>query len=370
MRFTLPLLGLGLCMPHMMQGQHLRIGTSSSFSDDTWNDILRLHVYFDAPEGVEDSMITVIWDEQTETWMNQDRATFDWSDPDAIYVLEELWNSGLSVWELHERNTTVLNGGQPVTHLVEYFDGIAWQPLENVLYTYNGEGQRVEYLEQAWTGSDWADRRRRVYVYDDLENRIVDRLDTLGVEWITTEVDSFSFDGNGLEIEKARWTLVDDEFVHTNHHFYTYDDQDQLIAEDISTEFFGMGLIPMQHIEYEAAGDGLTDHHGHFNVAPLGEPVWEYAWRMLWSDPISTTVPMEAQERLTVYPNPAMGAFYVELPEHTPADAMLVLRDPLGRKVHEQLARPGTNTLDVQLPPGAYLITTSSLAYTTRIIIR
>lgn len=341
--------------------QHLRVGTSSQLDKDTWTDLSRQNVYFDGPGGQVDSMIVEEWDQQLGSWVYQIRSTFDHSAPGQYTELEELWDTELGEWALAELNTTTLDNGVATSQLLQWWDGADWQPLENVLFTYDGQGRMISRMEQGWTGSDWADRRRREYTYDSAGNRIVDRLDTLGTQWITVEVDSSTFDGDGLESERWNWWRVGGELIPQRHHVYTYNGSEELIGEVIAQPFLGGLLVPFLRFEYVPVGDGLSDQHNYFNTEFFGEPVWSYTGRLLWSEPIPTAISTSAEPALSIHPNPTNGPCVVVLPAHATQDAVLQVHDTGGRLVHAQRARAGNNIIDAALATGSYVVSCPGL---------
>ena len=101
-----------------------------------------------------------------------------YSDGQWVNLIKEVYNYNGDVWTVlvWEWNGTtwtssVLNtytrDNNTIVHVMQYMQGGAWQNDEKYIYTLDFDENVTEILMQEWTGTEWADKEKTTYLYED-----------------------------------------------------------------------------------------------------------------------------------------------------------------------------------------------------------
>jgi hypothetical protein len=210
-----------------------------------------------------------------------------------------------------------------------------WGNTQREMYSYDENGNRIEFLRQGWDGEAWYDLRRWLYTVDERGNAI----QTLGEEWedsvwVNSSFRTSTYDefGRGTDIVDRNWD--GSAWVNDYRIQYTLDNKGNRL-ERVSYEWEdGQWTNSWRTVFFYAPGVGI--------------------------DPVQPEVPWEIR-LLQNAPNPFQSTTTIRYTLSKGAEVRLIVHDALGRLVEERglgHRRPGLHSVDFdasRLPSGVYL---------------
>ncbi|MCB9305251.1 MAG: T9SS type A sorting domain-containing protein [Lewinellaceae bacterium] len=120
-----------------------------------------------APTGLLVHSLGRIWDDATQTWVNN--AQFQTTlYPNGIYHVSDffLWNTNTNQWDSTQHIEYNADGN--ITYLLLFNNS-------REINTYDGNGQLIETLKQKWTAGAWQNQTHLLFAYDD-QQRMTERI--------------------------------------------------------------------------------------------------------------------------------------------------------------------------------------------------
>ena len=137
-----------------------------------------------------------------------------YSDGQWVNLIKEVYNYNGDVWTVlvWEWNGTtwtssVLNtytrDNNTIVHVMQYMQGGAWQNDEKYIYTLDFDENVTEILMQEWTGTEWADKEKTTYLYEDgvYTDQYVQEWN--GSAWLDGFHFTFDYDGGNAKLGKC-----------------------------------------------------------------------------------------------------------------------------------------------------------------------
>jgi hypothetical protein len=142
--------------------------TTKTYQNGTglpWVNAIRfLHTY--DGQGNLTETIEEQWDENTNTWNNESRATFTYSNGDISEQIQYNWNG--STWVNHSLYIYDYNGQSLLSELTsQTWNGSDWgDATARVIYTYDAQGNLTTHTNQFFNSGNWDNITRNVYTYN------------------------------------------------------------------------------------------------------------------------------------------------------------------------------------------------------------
>jgi len=141
-------------------------------------------------------------------------------------LTEELWQdwSG-SEWINDWRFIFIYDGNDnKIEEIRQDWDNVNWVNLWREVYIYDGNNIMLEDLWQDWDGSNWVNYLKWIYTYNG--SNIVSGISEYewdGSNWVNAGKTSLTYDGNYNMIELFYQVWDDSNWVNATLHTYTYD---------------------------------------------------------------------------------------------------------------------------------------------------
>ncbi|MFC1552090.1 T9SS type A sorting domain-containing protein [Candidatus Latescibacterota bacterium] len=158
-------------------------------------------------------------------WENYSRTTNTYdSNGNMTESITERWRGG--TWEtLYQEANTFDEQG----NMIESLQGTTYNNTTNIakcIYTYDGEGRKIEELRQTWQelSDDFTDSRRTTYTYNE-QGGLTEELEQYPKdgEWIDSECTSTTYDEDGRTAESVYTMYMSGEVYNSQRQLYSYD---------------------------------------------------------------------------------------------------------------------------------------------------
>jgi hypothetical protein len=184
---------------------NLQAGETMQIWDGGWIDSTKLLTSYD---GTGRILISTSEEWKDTGWQYMEKATYSYDDIDmTIEVVWQNWrdNSGWS-WVDTLRTTSVLTDGLLSTATTERWDGLEWNFIQKITYTYNASNFLTQILGQTWSGTAWVNHDRTTITYNALDQDTSDQVQTWTGSWTNSTRVQHSFDGQGDPTLDVHWT--------------------------------------------------------------------------------------------------------------------------------------------------------------------
>lgn len=124
--------------------------------------------------------------------------------------------------------------------VMKFWDGTQWVNSQRELYTYDSNGNEIEYISQIWDNmlNNWMDSNKSEKTYNANNQILTDsqyNWDNMQNTWTPLFKSSFAYDSQGNMILKEYFTSDGFSFVPMQKYEYTYDTNNNLINETYSS---------------------------------------------------------------------------------------------------------------------------------------
>jgi hypothetical protein len=202
---------------------------SFDFEDNLWKKDYVRQTYYDDQNRISEEVYQS-YDFDTETLINQDRNTYEYDGDLVIKDFSYDWDIFLNMWVYHRY----------------YF------------YEYDTEGKTQKRTSYLWENNGWVMESRRTYTYDgngNQEENLDEGWDSSTSQWIYSGRTIYSYNNNGglLTLTRQNW---DGTAWNTIYEFtFTYDASSHLISFEALFLFNGSVI---NHILIKSAYQGGT----------------------------------------------------------------------------------------------------------------
>jgi hypothetical protein len=309
--FIFSLLILGPCCKSFAQSSYLRTGYFQFWSSGEFTNKTRFVNEYSGQPGMGIVVRSDIDSMSVAGWKPWRREIAQNAESDSATVVHQFWNEGTAQYVDKERSIVIKH---PVTNKVikgrlEVWSGTAWVNSSLETYTYNASNHLQELVSSVWNGA-WVNQTRKKYFTNANGWPLVTHHDSLvGVDWITNQMDSSTFDANGNRTKTISWAKnMFGVFFPTSEETATYNGTNQMVSTTLSMIMpGGNGLFPITLKTIEPGEDHCNNELVQFNsIPPPGDPIWANSNRIIW-EPFSGIEETMENRMPVVFPNPLQG---------------------------------------------------------------
>ena len=324
---------------------------------------------------------------------------YEGNSEDVYIWMSEWWDEETEAWDNRGERTRFVayENGSPIEAIDEKWEDDEWQPFRKSIMTWTADRMPLETLDYDWTGDDWELSARERWIWEnelltelvnewwDGEAWIVDMrwqytYDNNGNEieyifqmsdWLTGELKNFfreltSYDaqGNATETVDQMWDDENEEWSDISKTIYEeYDNQGNLIRS-VDYTLIGDTWVPSSRDHYHYDGNG--DLQMQVIEEWAGEDTWIPAYRVLYSgfDPTNVASGESLPDGITLlqnYPNPFNPSTTIRynIPErmHVVISVYNMLGQQIAKLIDEEL-EAGSHAVKFDatiLPSGVYI---------------
>lgn len=255
-------------------------------------------------------------------WDNEYKQEFTYDGNNNLITSQSsLWIGG--AWASGTRHSFSYDAQNRLTvHLAQVFI-LDWTNSQQILYTYDANGDLEMNLNQIWNGTGWDDSGRNLYDYDVNHNLI--------------SFESQNFEG-GLWVSDYQFT-------------YTYDSNNNITSLLIQYYFDGNWVNENRYIvTYDAEQNRITEVSQRWEDIWINQDSFHYYYSLFSS--ITQTAP---EMHISVFPNPATSTLQIQNNDDAFEVSQISIYSSTGVKMGNAAIGDIANEIDIsQYSPGSY----------------
>ncbi len=159
-----------------------------------------------ADEDDLDSIVLYTWESQNSAWAKQAtiKVTYDSKDHPTLF---EYYAQGLSPYLESAIEVEFDDEGRLLSKKIKSTDGVSeqWYYEDNEEYTYDEDGNEIEYIYQEHDGFKFVNELRRTTTYNEDNKPIKQVVNRWGVQWNKHRETVLSYNGKGQLEETVLW---------------------------------------------------------------------------------------------------------------------------------------------------------------------
>ena len=140
---------------------------------------------------------------------------------DSIYDWQ--WDTLAMTWNIFEKDIQIVYDSHqnPVSDLVQTWNGYTWDNLSQFTYTYNANDNMTNFLVKNWNGTGWDNSNQTTYTYD-VNNNQINEIDQNwnGTSWDNSYLYINTYNANNDETSQLEQTWNgtgwDNAYLYTN----------------------------------------------------------------------------------------------------------------------------------------------------------
>jgi hypothetical protein len=342
---------------------------SEDYVDGEWKGYFRTHFEYQGNSQDVYISMTEIWDEDLETWDNGGRRTryVAYQNGSPVEAIDEVWENG--EWQPFIKSVMSWTADRMPLETLDYFwTGVGWELSGRERWIWEN-GLLTELVNEWWDGEAWIVDMRWQYTYDNNGNEI-EYIFQMS-DWLTGELKNFfreltSYDaqGNATETIDQMWDDENEEWSDISKTIYEeYDNRGNLIRS-VDYTLIGDTWVPSSRDHYHYDGNG--DLQMQVIEEWAGEDTWIPAYRVLYSgfDPTNVVSGEGLPDGITLlqnYPNPFNPSTTIRysIPEriHVVLSIFNTLGQEIAKLVDEEVSA-GNHAIKfdaAHLPSGVYI---------------
>ena len=320
---------------------------SSTVDSSGWNDLFQNHYIYDANNNLTHDILQE-WN--GSAWINLEQSVYTYdSNSDLTTDTKQNWN-GTSWDNIYLLEYTYDSQHNQLTRQSNIWIGTEWSPGTKHSFTYDLQNRVTVQLVQSWI-SEWTNSQQLLYTYDtngDLE-MVLNQLWNV-MEWDDNYRNLYAHDSNHNRISIVRQDFVAGEWINMYQYMYTYDAFNNITL--LLSQFYNLDEWIDQDrfiATYDVDQNRLTE------VYQFHEQTWynvdsTYYFYTL----VSSNKELQPDIPMNIFPNPSYGSIHIEL-EHANVSATLV--NAMGQVVwtSNDISETSFMLQVAELPKGLYI---------------
>lgn len=319
------------------------------YTNSKWEISYKDNYTYDVSNKVTED-INQDWNTLTNKFVNSYKDNYTYTNGKLTEIITKKWEN--SQWINDSRNTFTYNSNNLIETAIYYtWNGLQWVVDSRDQLTYNSINKIVKDLTEQWiNNSEWVNLYTALLTYN-VNNKIIttksDEWDTSNSVWVESERIEYEFDANGNRTRETSFS---------NYGFkqeYTYDTSSQMSS-------FAHPFKDQTGLDYIFEDFPYVNKVMGFNRYSYDTATSSYTlssrttYNYNSSINLSTKQPEIANDKITLFPNPAKNFLTIQNESNTVIDKVIVT-DISGKTVMQQ--NQNTTQVNVQnLAKGMYLL--------------